>query len=114
VTDRGARILRLTRGEGEIRDNGLADLLVVADSGQTPAQALQEFSPDLVILGGRIQLVAARLASKIDPKLTQHLHKIEVEGRGLWLANVNVSRLVAATEPVLGPDFRLAGRRVRA
>lgn len=114
VTDRAARILRLARGEGEIRDNGLADLLVVADSGQTPAQALQEFSPDLVILAGRIQLVSARLASKIDPTLTRHLHKIEVEGRGCWLANVNVSRLVAATEPVLGPDFRLAGRRVRA
>src|SRR5208282_4994697 len=53
VTDRAARILRLARGEGEIRDNGLADLLVVTDSGQTPAEALQEYSPDLVLLGGR-------------------------------------------------------------
>jgi cytosine/adenosine deaminase-related metal-dependent hydrolase len=114
VTTHAARILRLKSGEGEIRDNGLADLLAVQDSGQTPAQALQDFSPDLVILGGRIQLVSTHLASKIDPNLTRGLHKIEVQGRGSWLVNVNVSRLIAATEPILGPDFRLAGMRVHA
>jgi len=114
VTTQAARILRIKRGEGEIRDDGLADLLVVADAGQSPAQALQEYSPDLVILGGRIQLISERLAPKIHSKLTAHLYRIDVDGRGSWLVNVDVARLVQATEPVLGPNFRLAGRRVRA
>lgn len=113
VTTQAARVLCLKRGEGEIRAGGIADLLAVPDSGQNPAEALQEFYPALVILGGKIQLVSTNLAARIDPMLTRHFHKIELEGRGAWLVNVNVSRLRAATEAVLGTNFRLAGRLVR-
>jgi adenine deaminase len=114
VTTQAARALRLTRGEGEIREHGIADLLAVSDCGQNPAEALQEFVPALVILGGRIQLVANDLAARIDPMLTRHLQKIELEGQGTWLVNANVSLLRAATEAVLGTNFQLAGRPVRA
>ena len=55
VTTQAARILRLTRGEGEIRENGVADLLVVPDVGQSPAEALQDLHPVLVMLGGKVQ-----------------------------------------------------------
>jgi cytosine/adenosine deaminase-related metal-dependent hydrolase len=113
VTTRAARTLRLNRGEGEIREGGVADLLVVPDYGQTPAQALQQLSPALVVLGGRIQLVSSDFASHLDPVLTRHLHKMELDGRGTWLINANVSALFAATAAVLGPDFKLAGHRVR-
>lgn len=113
VTTQAARILRLNRGEGEIREHGVADLLAVSDRGQTPAEGLQEFVPALVILGGRIQLVAQDLAARIDPMLTRHLQKIELEGRGSWLVNANVALLRAAPEAVLGPNFQLAGRPVR-
>ncbi|MGA2878221.1 MAG: amidohydrolase family protein [Bryobacteraceae bacterium] len=114
VTAQAARTLHLNRGEGEIREGGIADLLAVRDSGQNPAEALQELRPALVILGGRIQLVSIDLAARIDSVLTRHLQKIELEGRGAWLVNANVSSLRAATEGVLGPKFELAGRRVRA
>jgi cytosine/adenosine deaminase-related metal-dependent hydrolase len=114
VTTQAAHILRLNRGEGEIREGGIADLLAAPDSGQNPSEALQDFVPALVILGGRIQLVSTNLAALIDPLLTRHLEKVELEGRGAWLVNANVSLLRAATEAVLGPDFQLAGRRVRA
>lgn len=114
VTSQAARMLGLNRGEGEIREHGIADLLAVLDSGRDPAEALQEYCPDLVILGGKIQLVSQSLARRIDPMLTRHLHRIELEGRGAWLVNADVSRLRAATEAVLGRDFQLAGRRVRA
>jgi cytosine/adenosine deaminase-related metal-dependent hydrolase len=114
VTTQAARILHLNRGEGEIRPGGVADLLVVSDSGQNPAEALLEFMPALVILAGRIQLVSEDLAARMDPLLTRHLQRIELEGRGAWLVNANVSLLRAATEAVLGPDFQLAGRPVRA
>jgi len=114
VTDQAARILRLKRGEGEIREQGVADLVAVPDSGLSPAETLQDFSPALVVLGGKIQLVSKSLASRIDPVLIRHLQPIELEGRGAWLVNTDVGRLRAETEAVLGPDFRLAGRRVRA
>jgi cytosine/adenosine deaminase-related metal-dependent hydrolase len=112
VTTRAARTLRLNRGEGEIREGGVADLLVVPDYGQTPAQALQQLSPVLVVLRGRIQMVCSDFAYRIDPVLTRHLQKLELDGRGTWLVNASVSSLCAATEAVLGPDFKLAGRRV--
>jgi cytosine/adenosine deaminase-related metal-dependent hydrolase len=114
VTTRAARMLGLDRGEGEIREHGIADLLAVPDSGGNPAEALREFRPALVILGGQIQLVSTNLASRIDPMLTGRFQKVELEGRGAWLVKMNVSHLRTATEVVLGPEFQLAGRRVRA
>jgi cytosine/adenosine deaminase-related metal-dependent hydrolase len=114
VTTRAARTLLLNQGEGEIRERGIADLLAVRDSGQNPAEALQDFVPALVILGGKIQLISTNLAARIDPLLTRYLQKVELEGCGTWLVNANVSLLRAATEAVLGTNFQLAGRTVRA
>ena len=114
VTTQAARVLHLNRGEGEIRERGIADLLVVPDSGQNPAEALQEIVPALVILGGRIQLVSTALALRIDPMLTRNMQRIELEGRGAWFVNADVSVLRTLTEIVLGPRFQLAGRAVRA
>jgi cytosine/adenosine deaminase-related metal-dependent hydrolase len=113
VTVQAARVLRLTRGEGEIREHGIADLLAVPNHGQNPAEALQDFCPALVVLGGRIQLVSTELAARIDPALSRHLQKVELEGRGAWLVNVDVAALRVLTEPALGPNFQLAGRTVR-
>jgi cytosine/adenosine deaminase-related metal-dependent hydrolase len=113
VTTQAARILGLNQGQGEIRERGIADLLVVPDSGENPSNSLQQFCPSMVILGGKIQLVSRRLAPRIDPELIRGLQKIELDGRGTWLANANVSLLHAATEAVLGPGFQLAGRPVR-
>jgi cytosine/adenosine deaminase-related metal-dependent hydrolase len=114
VTTQAAHILRLKRGEGEIRENGIADLLAVRDSSQNPAEALQGFCPALVVLGGKIQLVANHLAARIDPLLTRHLQRIELPGRGVWLVNADVSLLRGVTEGILGTNFELAGKRVRA
>ena len=113
VTTQAASILQLRRGEGEIRERGIADLLVVADSGQNPAEALQDFCPSMVILGGKIQLVSKNMAGRIDPKLIRNFQRVELGGRGVWFVNMDISSLHAATEAVIGPDFRLAGRTVR-
>lgn len=113
VTTQAARILSLNRGEGEIRENGIADLLVIPDDGRNPAEALQHFSPALVILGGEIQLASKNLAARLHPKFIRNLQKFEVEGRGSWLVNADVAGLHAATEAILGPGFRLSGRPVR-
>jgi cytosine/adenosine deaminase-related metal-dependent hydrolase len=114
VTSQAARVLHLNRGEGEIRERGIADLLVVPDSGRNPAEALQEIAPALVILGGKIQLVSTTLALRLDSKLTRDMQRIELEGYGAWFVNVDISVLRSLTEAVLGPGFELAGRAVRA
>jgi cytosine/adenosine deaminase-related metal-dependent hydrolase len=113
VTTKAASILCLTRGEGEIREGAIADLLAVQDSGESPAEALLSFCPSLVILGGKIQLVSKDLAPRIDPVLIRNFQNIELEGRGSWLVNANTSYLYAAAEAVLGPRFQLSGRAVR-
>jgi cytosine/adenosine deaminase-related metal-dependent hydrolase len=113
VTTEAASILSLTRGEGEIQEGAVADLLAVPDSGENPAESIQNFCPSLVILGGKIQLVSKNLAPRIDPALICNFQNIELEGRGSWLVNANISHLHAAVEAVLGPRFQLAGRTVR-
>jgi hypothetical protein len=113
VTTQAARVLRLNKGEGEICEQGVADLLVVPDSGRNPAEALQQLCPALVIVGGKIKLVSASFASRIDPMLTCHFEKVELDGWGTFLVNMAVSRLHASTEAILGPGFRLAGKQVR-
>jgi cytosine/adenosine deaminase-related metal-dependent hydrolase len=113
VTTQAARVLRLNRGEGEIREHGIADLLAVSDRGQSPADALQDFVPALVILGGRIQLVSTKLAARMDAAFTRQLKKIELEGRGAWFVNLDIPVLRAVTETILKTDFQLAGRLAR-
>ena len=55
VTNRPADILRLRRGEGRLRAGSVADILVVRDSGLSPAETLAQLTIDqieLVITGG--------------------------------------------------------------
>ena len=54
VTTVAARILRLEGGEGALREGGVADLVAVADTGGTPAEALHAMRPELVVVGGKI------------------------------------------------------------
>ena len=61
VTSAAASILRLRDGRGWIRQGGAADLVAVADRGQTPAEAILDLQPRLVIVNGRIRLAAPDL-----------------------------------------------------
>jgi cytosine/adenosine deaminase-related metal-dependent hydrolase len=71
--------------------------------------AVREFGepPLVVAIGGRIRLIAPELA-------TEHagFHKLHLERRDPVLVDVDIPRLHAETAAVLGPDIRLAGRRV--
>jgi cytosine/adenosine deaminase-related metal-dependent hydrolase len=114
VTTNAARILRLTDGEGEIRRGGVADLVVVSNRNSSPEESLFGMRPELVIVGGKIKLVSTRLADRLPDRLRFGLQPISLEGRGNYLLDANVSELYAAVTPHLGPDFRLAGKRVAA
>jgi cytosine/adenosine deaminase-related metal-dependent hydrolase len=108
VTTEAASILRLTDGEGEIRDGGVADLIAIEDRGQTPAEALLALEPRMVMLGGRIRLLAGALASGAT------LNPIRVESRGTFYVKADVSALCRETSAELGPSFALAGKRIAA
>jgi cytosine/adenosine deaminase-related metal-dependent hydrolase len=114
VTTNAARILRLDNGEGEIRQGGVADLVVVADGNTSPAESLFGMLPELVIVGGKIKLVSSRLADRLPDRRKFGLEPIWLEGRGEYLVDANISKLHAAVTPLLGRDFRLAGRRIAA
>ena len=108
VTTNPAKALRLSPGQGTIREQGAADLIAVKDEGQTPAEALLKLTPEIAIIGGRIMLASERFAELTN----SHFHPIGLEGRGRWLVRANIPRLRALTAAAIGPEIRLAGRRL--
>ncbi len=112
VTTNAARALRLDLGQGEIRERGVADLIAVEDRGQTPAQALADLHPEMVMIGGKVMLLSDRLGAHSRAHYGAGLNPISIQGRGQWLIRADVSNLYAEAARELGPEIRLAGRRV--
>jgi cytosine/adenosine deaminase-related metal-dependent hydrolase len=109
VTTNAARILHLNAGQGTIRERGVADVVAVADKGQTPAAALRELRPEMVMVRGQVMLLSECLGSRLG---TDGLNPIQVEGRGRSLVRADIAGLRAAAARALGPEIRLAGRRI--
>lgn len=112
VTDRAARILRLGPSAGKLKHGGAADFIAVPDRGQTPAAALFDLVPELVVVGGAVRLISPALRHRFGNRLTGRLHSIALEGRGAWHTPFDIPRLLRDAQAVLGPDIRLAGKRV--
>jgi cytosine/adenosine deaminase-related metal-dependent hydrolase/ubiquinone/menaquinone biosynthesis C-methylase UbiE len=115
VTNRPAKILHLRRGEGFIKPNSLADLLVVHDAGLSPADTLAHLTSDqieLVILGGRVQLAGPSLIDRLPGVLRRGLQLFDVDGGPLWV-RAPINKLLAEAEEVLGSELRVGGKRVR-
>ena len=100
VTTEAARVLRLQNGEGEIREGGIADLLAVHDRGQTPAESLRGLRPAAVWLGGELSLQSGEPGT------------VHWEGRGWYRIGLPVEGHFREAARALGPEIRLAGRRV--
>jgi cytosine/adenosine deaminase-related metal-dependent hydrolase len=114
VTTEAAKILKLPRGFGSLREHGPADLLVMRDRGMTPAETLIVGKPELVIVRGRVVLVSADLIARCMHALSTPLHEIEVEGRGRFFLDYDVADLFLKTRRVLNAELRLAGKAVAA
>jgi cytosine/adenosine deaminase-related metal-dependent hydrolase len=73
--------------------------------------AVREFGepPVVVAIGGRVRLIAPELSAECEG-----FHKLHLEGRDPVLVDVDIPNLYGQTVDVLGPDIRLAGRRVLA
>lgn len=111
VTDIPAKILRLGHSVGEVRDGSRADLVAVQDKGQTPAQALMNLTPEMVMVGGRIHLISKRLQERLPPSVTAGWHSIRLEDRE-WITPFDVPWFLQQARAELGPEIRLAGKRV--
>lgn len=112
LTSQAAAILRLQHGEGSIRESAIADLLIVCDQGQRPADALTNLRTELVIVGGRVKLVSCSLASELKFKNKTRMHPIRVLGRGEWLIDCDITSLKQPVSRILGNSFQLARQRV--
>jgi cytosine/adenosine deaminase-related metal-dependent hydrolase len=115
VTNRPAEVLRLRGGEGEITPGSVADMLVVRDTGLSPAETLAQLTNDqieLVIVGGRIQLAGPSLIERLPSVLRKGLQCFEVDGQPRWV-RAPIDKLLAEAEEVLGSDLRVGGKRVR-
>ena len=100
VTTRSACVLRLTDGEGRIREGGAANLVVVEDRGQTPAEALQGMRPEMVIVGGKVRLISPHLFPRARAACAGEWNAVYLEGRGRWFTDVNVPALHEESRPL--------------
>jgi cytosine/adenosine deaminase-related metal-dependent hydrolase len=114
VTSVPAHLLRLRNGEGEIRTGGVADLLAVFDHQSSPASALDRLRPQLVIVGGKVKLVAANFTERLPASVTAILERISLEGRGEYLVDAPVAEILAISSRFLPEGIALSGRRVAA
>jgi cytosine/adenosine deaminase-related metal-dependent hydrolase/ubiquinone/menaquinone biosynthesis C-methylase UbiE len=115
VTNCAADILRLRRGEGQLRPGCVADVLVVRDCGLSPAEMLAQLNTaqiELVMLAGRVQLVGPTLFERLPSELKHGLQLFEVEGQRRWV-RAPMEKLVAQAEEFLGSNFSVGGKRVR-
>jgi len=112
ATEKAARILHLNSGEGRIQDGGVADLVIVRDEGQTPAEALLVLRPELVLLSGEIKLLSASMAARLNFRGITRFEAIEVEGRGRSYIDCPVTSLKQQTAKYLSKKLLLAGKRV--
>jgi hypothetical protein len=62
------------------------------------------------MVAGRIKLASARLLDRVPG--AQFTHEIALEDRGRWYTSVDVPSLFRRTAATLGPEFKLAGKRV--
>jgi hypothetical protein len=90
-------------------------LLVIEDSGETPARSLLSKYPELVIVNGRPVLASAGFAAKYYPPAPANgFFALQVEGRGHYWVAVDVPALVRQTRKVLHQDLHLAGKAIAA
>jgi cytosine/adenosine deaminase-related metal-dependent hydrolase len=117
VTEDAARILRMENGEGTITEGGVADLLVVKNTGRSPAETLTRLrtgAMEMVILGGRIKQVSPRLAPRLPVTVRKRLRSLTVEEKRRVFLDADLPGIYARTSRVLGPEIRLAGKKIRS
>ena len=114
VTENAAQLLHLKNGEGRLRADGVADLIAVRDTGLTPAKTLTTSSyreVELVLLGGRVQLVSPELKQRLPAEACEGLQPLSIEGLIRWI-RPPLDWLFTETAAHLRGEIFLGGKRV--
>jgi len=110
VTSAPARILRLARWQTRPQPSG--DWIAVRSAARTPAQALFDGAIALVVVAGRIRLISLDLARQLPSPVRRRFQLLHVENRPPVLVDADVRTLRRTAAKHLGPDLRLAGKRI--
>jgi cytosine/adenosine deaminase-related metal-dependent hydrolase len=116
ITQDAARILRLDNGEGTIAEGGVADLLVVRDSGRSPAETVRRLrtgAMELVILRGKIKQASPGFMPQLPSAIRKRLGAITVEEKRTVFVDADLPRLYARTFAALGSEIRIGGKSIR-
>ncbi|HWR14679.1 MAG TPA: methyltransferase domain-containing protein [Terriglobales bacterium] len=114
VTLFSSDVLKLSDGEGSLLEGAIADLVAIRNRGLSPAESLIRSSfreVELVLLGGRIQLLSTTLHDRMPRELTSKLEAVEIEGTVRWV-RAPMQRLLDEAHKILGPTVSIAGKRV--
>jgi cytosine/adenosine deaminase-related metal-dependent hydrolase/SAM-dependent methyltransferase len=115
ITRQAATLLRLRNAEGSFRVGGVADLVAVRDTGQTPAETLVSLSyrdVELVLIGGRIQLASTEVKRQLPASLCEGLQPLSIDGTVRWI-RAPLDWLFTETTAHLGEEIYLGGKQVR-
>jgi cytosine/adenosine deaminase-related metal-dependent hydrolase len=117
VTAAPAAILGLADAEGSIAESGVADLIAVRDTGQSPAGKLATLSAndiEFVMIRGRVQLASEAVLQRLPQAARQGLEPLSVDGAIRWL-RAPVRKLLQATAEVFAEDIlHLGSKRIQA
>ena len=81
VTADAARIFRLTDGQGSLREGGRADISVFPDTSVSPAEALIDGGPSLVLVRGHIRLAQSDISAQLELESSD----FRMRGQSTWL-----------------------------
>jgi cytosine/adenosine deaminase-related metal-dependent hydrolase len=90
------------------------DWVAVRSNVHAPVKALLNGSICLVVVAGRIRLIAPSLARQLPAEFTSTFHPLSIEGRPPVLVDADVPALRSAASQHLGRNLRLAGKRILA
>lgn len=115
VTTEAAAILHLHEAAA-LHLSASADLVVVRDTGEGPAERMRNLSfreIELVMLKGRVQLASATIWQQLPPSVQKGMEPLWIEGVTRWL-RAPVASLVRDAEAVLGVGcVKLGGHSIR-
>ena len=106
VTTIPAKILRLAPRATA------CDWVAVRSNGRAPAQALLKGCIALVVVRGRVRLIAPSLARQLPAEFTRGFQPLTIEGRPMVMVDADVRALRRAAARHLGSTLRLAGKRI--
>jgi cytosine/adenosine deaminase-related metal-dependent hydrolase len=115
VTRSAAQLMGLDQGEGEIVQRGVADLILVKDTGVSPALRLAQLTQndiELVMLKGRVLLASPQLVSQLPPSISKGMQKLSYAQRECFVS-VNLLPHWQETRRILGDNSALAAKGIR-